>query len=57
MSINVERIGGALIIQQYVAQVHRPDRCEMVSISDVFPPTGGHTKTQVNWTLSVPLPE
>jgi uncharacterized protein YndB with AHSA1/START domain len=53
MSINVERIGGALIIQQYVAQVHRPDRCEMVSISDVFPPTGGHTKTQVNWTLSV----
>src|ERR1700754_3430800 len=53
MSINVETIGNSLVIQQYVAEVHRPDRCEMVSISDVFTPTGGRTKTQARWTLSV----
>lgn len=53
MAITVEVIGGVLLVQQYVALVHRPDRCELVSLSDVLPPAGGRTRTQVTWTSSV----
>ncbi len=53
MAIAVESIGGTLMVQQYVAQIHRVDRCELVSHSAVFPPSGGRTTTQVTWTLSV----
>jgi hypothetical protein len=53
MAITVEVIGGLLLIHQYVALVHRPDRCELVSLSDVRPSTGGCTKCQVTWVLSV----
>jgi hypothetical protein len=53
MSINVETIGQSLVVQQYVAEVSEPGRCRMVSISDVFPFSGGRTKTKVVWTLSV----
>lgn len=50
MSINVEMIGSALVVQHYVAEVATPAYCRMSSISDVFTPAG---RTQVNvvWEL------
>jgi hypothetical protein len=51
MSINVENVGG-LVIQHYVAEVHEPHHCHMVSLSDVQTP-GGWTKAQVIWDLWV----
>ena len=52
MSINVEVIGGTLMVQHYVAEVHEPHHCRMVSLSDVQTPTGW-TKIWVIWELSV----
>jgi hypothetical protein len=52
MSINVEVIGGSLMVQHYVAEVHRPHHCRMVSLSDVQTPAGW-TKVRVIWDLSV----
>jgi hypothetical protein len=36
MSINVERIGETLTIQQYVAEIDEKHHCRMVSMSDAF---------------------
>jgi hypothetical protein len=52
MSINVEMIGDALVVQHYVAEVSDPHYCRMVSISDSISPAG-RTKLQVIWELSV----
>src|SRR5215467_7683229 len=52
MSINVEVIGGTLMVQHYVAEVLEPHHCRMVSLSDVQTPAGW-TKIQVIWDLSV----
>jgi hypothetical protein len=52
MSINVEVIGGSLMVQHYVAEIHEPHHCRMVSLSDVQTPAGW-TKIQVIWDLSV----
>lgn len=52
MSINVEEIGGSLLIQHYVAEVHEPHHCRMVSLSDLQTPMGWQ-KIQVIWDLSV----
>jgi len=52
MSINVETIGDALIIEHYVAEVREPHLCRMVSLSD-FIMANGRTKIQVEWKLSV----
>lgn len=52
MSINVEKIGDAIVIQHYIAQVHEPHYCRMVSVSDSISPAGS-TKVQVVWELSV----
>jgi hypothetical protein len=52
MSINVEEIGGSLMVQHYVAEVHQPHHCRMVSLSDIQTPLGW-TKIQVIWDLSV----
>ena len=52
MSINVEEIGGSLLVQHYVAEVHKPHHCRMVSLTDVQTPLGW-TKIQVIWDLSV----
>jgi hypothetical protein len=52
MSINVEKIGDAIVVQHYVAEVHEPHYCRMVSISDSIS-TVGATKVQVIWELSV----
>ncbi|WP_116790815.1 hypothetical protein [Flavobacterium psychrotrophum] len=50
MSINVETIGGALIIQHYVATEYRADYCRMLSVSDAIS-TNGRSKVQVLWEL------
>ena len=52
MSINVEYIGQALMIQHYIAVIHEPDYCKMLSISDAITPSG-RTKVQVLWELRV----
>src|SRR5277367_2527543 len=52
MSINVETIGDAFVVQHYIAEVHEPHFCRMVSISDSISPAG-RTKLQVIWELSV----
>jgi hypothetical protein len=52
MSINVEQIGGSLMVQHYVAEIHQPHHCRMVSLSDLQTPLGW-TKIQVIWDLSV----
>ena len=52
MSINVENIGGSLVIQHYVEEIGQPDHLRLVSRSDLFTPTG-RTKIDVVWDLSV----
>jgi hypothetical protein len=52
MSINVEIIGGSLMVQHYVEEIGRPDHLRLVSESDVFTPTG-RTKIAVVWELQV----
>ena len=51
MSINVEEIGGNLMVQHYVAEIHELHHCRMVSLSDVQTP-GWWTKIQVIWDLT-----
>ncbi|WP_185975891.1 hypothetical protein [Mycolicibacterium sp. 018/SC-01/001] len=50
MSINVEMIGTALIVQNYRYEVAEPHYCKMVSISNALTPAGW-TTTQVIWEL------
>lgn len=50
MSINVEQLGGSLVIQHYVAEVLTPHRCVLVSMSDSLTPRGW-TKVEVTWEL------
>ena len=52
MSINVEMIGGSLMVQHYVFEVRQPNHCNLVSLSDVQTPTGW-SKARVVWDLSV----
>ena len=52
MSVNVEMVGKAFMVQHYVAEVATPSLCRMVSVSDAFTPNGP-TRVQVIWTLSV----
>jgi putative intracellular protease/amidase len=52
MSINVEMIGDAFVVQHYVVEIEEPHFCRMVSISDSISPAG-RTKLQVVWELSV----
>jgi hypothetical protein len=52
MSINVEDVGGSLVVQHYVADVHEAQHCHMVSLSDLQTP-GGWAKIQVIWDLRV----
>lgn len=52
MSINVEILGGSVMVQHYVEELARPDHLRLVSTSDVFTPTG-RTKIGVTWDLSV----
>jgi len=52
MSINVEIIGGSLMVQHYIEEIGRRDHLKLVSDSDVFTPTG-RTKIHVIWELQV----
>lgn len=52
MSINVEVIGGSLMVQHYVETLGQRDRLVLESVSDVFTPTG-RTTLHVLWELSV----
>jgi hypothetical protein len=52
MSINVEVIGGSLVVQHYVEEIGEPDHLRLVSHSDLFTPTG-RTKIDVVWDLQV----
>ena len=57
MSINVENIGGSVMIQHYVEEIGQPDHLRLISHSDLFTPSG-RTKLDVIWDLSVkPLDE
>lgn len=52
MSINVETIGGSLMVQHYVETLGRKDHLVLESVSDIFTPTG-RTTIHVLWELSV----
>jgi hypothetical protein len=52
MSINVEVIGGTLMVQHYVETLGRKDHLILESVSDLFPPAG-RTTMHVLWELSV----
>ncbi|RKD90408.1 hypothetical protein [Mangrovibacterium diazotrophicum] len=50
MSINVEFVGTALVVQHYVFDEARPDYCRMLSISDTVT-ASGRSRVQVLWEL------
>ena len=52
VSINVEVIGGTLMIQHYIAEVLEPHHCRLVSISE-SQGSDGWQYMQVIWDLSV----
>jgi len=52
MSINVEILGGSPMVQHYVEEIGERDHLRLVSISDIFTPTG-RIKIGVIWDLSV----
>lgn len=52
MSINVENIGGSLMVQHYVETRGHKDHLILDSTSDVFTPNG-RTTIHVTWELSV----
>ncbi|MGZ3195796.1 MAG: hypothetical protein ACXU60_01720 [Croceibacterium sp.] len=52
MSINVEILGGSVMVQHYVEEIGKPDHLRLVSTSDIFTPTG-RTKVGVTWDLRV----
>ena len=52
MSINVEILGGSLMVQHYVEDLAEPAHLRLVSNSDVFAPAG-RLKIGVIWDLSV----
>lgn len=52
MSLNVEIIGGSLMVQHYIEQLAEPSHLILESVSDVFTPNG-RTTIEVHWELSV----
>jgi hypothetical protein len=52
MSINVEAIGGSLMVQHYVETLGQKDHLILEPVSDIFTPTG-RTMIHVLWELSV----
>jgi hypothetical protein len=52
MSINVEILGGSVMVQHYVEEIAKPDHLRLISNSDVFTPTG-RLKIGMMWDLSV----
>jgi len=52
MSINVEVIGGSMMVQHYVEEIAEPEHLRLASHSDLFSPAG-RTKIDVVWDLHV----
>ncbi|MFC0545030.1 hypothetical protein [Kutzneria chonburiensis] len=52
VSINVEELGGQLIVQHYVAEILEPHHTRLVSISETQSP-GGWQTVEVVWDISV----
>ena len=52
MSINVEVVGGSMMVQHYVEEIGEPHHLRLISHSDLFTPTG-RTKIDVMWDLQV----
>lgn len=52
MSINVEVLGGSLMVQHYVEALSEPTNLILESVSDVFTPAG-RVNILVHWELSV----
>jgi hypothetical protein len=52
MSLNVEIIGGSLMVQHYIAKLSEPAHMILESVSDVFTPNG-RTTIHVHWELTV----
>ena len=52
MSLNVETIGGSLMVQHYVEDIGEKHHVRLLSTSDVITPAG-RTKSGVVWELSV----
>lgn len=52
MSIEVEILGGSLMVQHYIEEIGEPNHLRLVSNSDLFTPTG-RIKMGVIWDLSV----
>lgn len=52
MSINVEIIGGTLMVQHYVEKLAEKHHVVLESVSDIFPPSG-RTTIHVRWELTV----
>ena len=50
-SVNVERVGGNLLVQHYVAEVKQPDYVKMVSHSDIWLMKLVHTVVKVTWEM------
>lgn len=50
MSINVEYVGTALVVQHYIFDQYRPEYCRMLSVSDTIT-ASGRSKVQVLWEL------
>jgi hypothetical protein len=53
MAIAAETAGDALLLHRFVAQVHRAERCVLISTSDVFFDGGGRATVQATWTIEV----
>ena len=50
-SVNVESVGGGLLVQHYVAEVKEPDHVKMVSLSDVYITSFIHVVVKVTWEM------
>ena len=50
-SVNVESVGGNLLVQHYVAEVKEPDYVKMVSFSDIWIMKLVHTVVKVTWEI------
>ena len=48
-SVNVESVGGNLLVQHYVAEVKQPDYVKMVSFSDLWLMKLVHVVVKVTW--------
>ncbi|MDM8177832.1 MULTISPECIES: hypothetical protein [Olivibacter] len=52
MSVNVEVLGGSLMVQHYIEKVSKPSHLILESVSDIFTPSG-HINILVHWEMSV----